>query len=356
MDENCLLYDWFACTLPCHGDFYNKYCQDVDTIFDGSVFIELLGLQNVSFQVGHGVRGYSRRLWFEGINIHLPGSDEKTEFCWLEMSGSGCRTFETVGHGNWDLLFKFALEYCHITRLDVSFDDHSGILDMPTLFDDTFKHRHFVTKSFCHKLVYELNERSASEAYTIYHGSDQSEVKIRIYDKAAQLHRVDEHWIRVEMELHRDRASDFLRLQEPLGKAWCGVLLNYLRYVEPTSDSNKWRWPLKKYWFDLVGAVEPLHLPAHKTVEYNLDKLHNFVFYTSGNAIRTAIQLSGVDNFLQGLIDQAPKELPDKYAALLPGLEDHNATSCIRDYLRLQNPYDAIQELLAEDREGKYSA
>lgn len=340
MDDNCILYDWFACTLPCYGDFYYKYCQDVDTIFDGSVFIELLGLQDVSFQVGHGVKGYSRRLWFEGINIHLPGSDEKTEFCWLEMSGSGCRTFETVGHGNWDLLFQFALEYCHITRLDVSFDDHSGILDMPTLFDDTFKHRNFVTKSFCHKLVYELNERSASEAYTIYHGSDQSEVKIRIYDKAAQLHRVDEHWIRVEMELHRDRASDFLRLQEPLGLAWCGVLLNYLRYVEPSSDSNKWRWPLKKYWSDLVGAAEPLHLPAHKTVEYNLDKLDKFVFYTSGNAIRTVVQNCGVDVFFQHLLELAPARVPVKYFSLLSDRSDLNATSRIREFLKSYGAHD----------------
>lgn len=356
MEPDCLLYDWFACTLPVNGEFYKKFCQEVDSIFDGSVFIDLLGLNQVSFEVGHGVKGFSRHLWFEGINLHLPGDSEKCQFLWLEMSGKGCRAFESFGHGNWDILFRFALQYCHVTRLDVSFDDHSGILDMNTLFDDTFKYRSFVSKSFVHDIQIRFNERTSEQAFTIYHGSEQSEVKIRIYDKAAQLHRADEHWVRVELELHRDRASDFLKLDLPLGDAWSGVLLNYLRYVEPSNDSNKWRWPLKPYWKNLVAAARPLHLPAHKGVEYNLDNLNHFVFHTSSNAIRTAIQLSGVDNFLQGLIDQAPKELPDKYAALLPCLEDHNATSRIRDYLRLQNPYDYIEELVSEDREGKYSA
>lgn len=348
MDDNCLLYDWFACTLPTHGEYYKNFCQEVDSIFDGSVFIELLGLQDCCFEFSHGVKGYSKRLWFEGINIHLPGSDEKTSFCWLEMSGSGCRSFESFGHGNWDVLFQFALKYCHITRLDVSFDDHSGILDMLTLFDDTFKYRSFVSKAFCHKVICDFNERTNTDSYTIYHGSEQSEIKIRIYDKAAQLHRLDEHWIRVEIELHRDRATEFLRLNAPIGEAWCGVLLNYLRYVEPSEDSNKWRWPLKKYWSDLVGAAVPIQLPAHEGVEYNVDKLYRFVFNSSSNAIRTSIQLMGVDAFLRSLLDNAPVKMPDKYLALLSDvdLQGKNATSRIRQFLRFNDSYVSNEDRL----------
>lgn len=48
---------------------------------------------------------------------------------------SGCRAFESFGSGNYEALFDGAHlepEDVHTTRLNIAFDDHSGLLDIDT--------------------------------------------------------------------------------------------------------------------------------------------------------------------------------------------------------------------------------
>lgn len=311
--ENCLLYDWLNFTLLEDGKWFDEYGE---SIADGHVIIELLGMAGVTFQVLNGVRGYSKKLWFDGINIHLPSETQHN--VWLEMSGSGCRAFETYGHGDWEKLFSFALEYCHITRLDVSFDDHSGILDLRTLFMDTYFDRAYVCRANKHEVNLSWDDRTGDDGSTVYHGTRQSNTLVRIYDKAKQLKHEGEHWVRVEMELHEENASDFMRLEGEIGAKWCGILLNYLRYVEPdANDGNRWRWPLKSYWSELVAQAEPIKWPKKPGVEYNMMHVDSYVFGQAGNSIRTYIEVFGVDAFLTRLKETIPAMVPEKYKKLI---------------------------------------
>lgn len=310
--DNCILYDWFNFTLPEDGDWYYEYGESLK---DGQVIIDLLGMSGCDFTVLSGVRGYSKKLWFDGVNIHLPSEQQNN--VWLEMSGSGCRAFETYGHGNWDKLISFALCYGHITRTDVSFDDHTGLLDMLTLVNDTMN-REFVTKAYKHGIEIGLDDRlSGYDGMTVYHGKRPSNTLIRIYDKAQQLRRYDEHWVRVEMELHDENARAFLELPGTIGEKWSGVLLNYVRYVDVSeTDSNRWRWPLKSYWSDLVGAASPIKLYSAPGAEYNMESVDRYVFGQAGNSIRTYIDIFGIDTFLQRLKETRPLFVPDKYKLL----------------------------------------
>ena len=48
---------------------------------------------------------------------------------------SGCRAFESFGSGNYKAPFneaRLAPEDIHLTRLDIAFDHHSGLLDIDT--------------------------------------------------------------------------------------------------------------------------------------------------------------------------------------------------------------------------------
>lgn len=311
--NNCLLYDWLSFTLPEEGDWFNEYGE---SLADGHVIIELLGMSGVAWEVCNSRHGYSKKLWFDGINISLPS--EKQHNIWLEMSGSGCRAFETYGHGDWERLFSFALKWCHLTRLDVSFDDHSGILKMSEIVDDTFFKKEYVSKALKHRLQMDVDDRRAGSACTVYHGSRQSNTLIRIYDKAEQLQRDGEHWVRVEMELHEENARRFLELEGDIGSKWCGVLLNYLRYVDPVeTDSNRWRWPLKDYWAKLVQDAQPIRLFVKPGVEYNMMNVDRYVFGQAGNSIRTYIQVFGVECFLQRLKETQPFATPEKYKRLI---------------------------------------
>lgn len=318
MDDQ-IIFDWFSATLPTsfEDQFTSPYCSK-----DGFGLIAVLGGQDAPWEAKdtNARGGYQGGVYLDGLNIHFPGDKQEHPNFFLEMSGKGCRSFETYCSGDWNSLFSFASENMHITRLDVAFDDHSGLLDMQTLFYDTFFKREYVSKANKHELQSSWDDRSPDSAFTIYHGSPASEICIRIYDKAKQLGYDKEHWIRVEMQLRGDRASSFISEYlkcNDLGTLFCSVLLNYLRYVDPCdTDSNRWRWPLKDYWSALVDGAYPLKL-SKPGVEYNVFNLENFVINQAGNSIRTFIELYGVDRFLERLKETRPAVLPVKYKEIL---------------------------------------
>ena len=280
MDENIILIDWLSLT--------SKY-------YDVLGFQELLGLAGVNWVSTKGAHGYKDRLYFNGISIHFNGRDDMG--VWCEMSGQGCRAFETFGTGDYQKLFDCVfMGDCKITRIDIAYDDHTGILDIQRIANDCL----------CSNYVSRLRSwdvRMSNKGTTIGHGSEQSLIYIRIYDKAAERNCAPgTHWIRVEMELHDDRAYEFLMLQSSIGDSFCGVLCNYLRYVVPDEiDSNKSRWAMADYWADLLCGAQKIKLYKKPGIEYNIDRCEHYVYQQSGNAVDALIQIYGSEVFLQKL-------------------------------------------------------
>ena len=299
MQEDKILYDWLNITSKIHNTYD---------------FIELLGFQNVVWQEFNGAKGFRKRLYYGGVSIHY---DREDSYIWLEMSGQGCRTFETFGNGDYESLFALVQENpdeMHITRLDVAFDDHTGILDIERIFDDV-RNQNFVSR------FKKYEARIGSDGLSVYHGSKESLIFIRIYDKAAERGFKDcRHWIRVEIKFGDERALQFINYDAPIGTKLAGVLKNYLRYVVPSeTDTNKRRWEDADYYTALVGAVEPISLYVKPGVEYNYFNLENYVIRQAGNAIDAFIEIRGVSGFLSDLKDRFtvpnPKymEVVDKY-------------------------------------------
>lgn len=299
--ENVMLFDWV--TLSYKGE-------------DPQTFIDLLGMRGANWEpMVKGRNGYRQGIFFGNISIlydGLPGMG----IC-LDMSGQGCRSFEEFGTGDFEGLFHLARtdERFHLARLDVAFDDHSGILNMNQLFHDT-DDQEYVSKFRRSMLEKEFND--GRPGITIYHGSKKSDILIRIYDKAAERGLPeDKHWVRVEMQLRDDRALAFAMSDLTPGDTFLGVLVNYVRYVEPDGeDSNKWRWPMKDYWAELIGAVGRVRLFVKPGIEYNIMQLDNFVFSQAGNAISASIQIHGVNDFLHKLHERETTNNP-KYERLV---------------------------------------
>lgn len=294
--DNLVLYDALTFSSKLHST------QDI---------IELLGLTSCPWETIKGYYGYRDRLYFNCISIHFNGSDDMG-IC-VEMTGQGCRAFEEYGTGDYENLFDLLLYHdkqMNLTRLDVAFDDHSGILDIYRLAEDTRK-QCFVSRFVDWKI------EEGNKGITVNHGSNKSEIFLRIYDKAAERHLDDgSHWIRVELQLRRDRALSFIKSAGSIGDRFCGVLLNYVRYVEEDEfDTNKWRWCLLPYWSDLVGTVACISLYVKPGTDYNIDRLEHFVFRQAGNAIDTYIQIKGEDAFKQNLQKRGTMKNP-KYERL----------------------------------------
>ena len=83
----------------------------------------------------------------------------------------------------WKDIFAFIHDNSlHITRLDVAYDDHTGILDIERIADDVQSQRYVSCMRWWE--VTRSSQRVSCQA-----GSPKSKVLVRIYDKAAERRR-----------------------------------------------------------------------------------------------------------------------------------------------------------------------
>lgn len=308
--ENLILFDWLT---------FTSHCDSPESI------MELLGLKHISWQkMEKGRNGYRQRYFFENISILYDGADNMG-VC-VDMSGTGCRAYETYSTTGWNSLLRElhdAPEDYNITRLDMAFDDHTGILDIDVLRDDTDDH-HYVSRSRSWKVEY------GSAGTTIYHGSPKSNMYIRIYDKAAEQAANSEdpraledvHWIRVEMQMRDEIALGFVNglMINPVGVQFRGVLHNYLRYVVPTDDTNMSRWDMTPYWAELLEGVQKIRCWSAPGVDYTVWNLSNYVVNQAGNALDCYLRIFGYDDLIRELGKRSVK-MSSKYQRLLAKYE-----------------------------------
>ena len=269
---------------------------------------ELFGLENCKWETGKACNGYKSALWFESIKILFDGTDDMG-VC-VELSGQGCRTFETFGHGDYGYIFDTVFsepDGYNISRLDIAFDDHTGLFDFGQLAKDTFD-GNYVSKSKTWSVTLGNKEK------IIYHGSKQSDVLIRIYDKALERKKL-EHWIRFELQLRREKAYNFARLYDSINASFYDVVFNYLRYIERTEE-NITRCPMRDYWQEFLGQAQRVSLKSDLGIDYNLLSLEDYVIKQAGNSIDTYIKIVGIDNFKEQL-NRRDTILSDKHKKLL---------------------------------------
>ncbi len=295
--ENCILVDWLTFT------------SKIDSI---SSLLDLLGLTSADFtECAHGRNGYRQMITFQGISILYDGRDDMG-IC-VDMSGIGCRSFESFSKVGWPDLFSCLLYESgsyNITRLDAAYDDHSGILNIDVLRDATDDH-HYVSRSRTWEVDY------GSEGTTIYHGSKRSDMLIRIYDKAAEQGLDQDHWIRVELQMRDQNAIGFVKstLNSDLGCTFLGVLRNYLRYVTPVPDVNMSRWPETDYWFSLCCDIQRIRIWSSPGSEYTVFNLENYVINQAGNALDCYLSIFGTEDLIYQLGKRSIRMSP-KYEKL----------------------------------------
>ena len=155
--ENKILVDYFS--------FTSKFDSP-------ELLIKLLGFDNpdkpVMFISRSGARGYKDALYFEGVNIFYNHSLNND--VWVEMSGKGCRTFDSFSSSDWNYLFSFILaepDNYHITRLDLAFDDFEKFLNIDKIKKEIIKQNYQ-----SHMRFWECCD--SSQGITCYLGSPSS--------------------------------------------------------------------------------------------------------------------------------------------------------------------------------------
>lgn len=300
--ENAILVDWLTVT------FHDVSPLDIMRYL-GMDSPDIVWEDRLVFQ-----DGYPRQYSFANITIRF-GADDAANYVSdqkksaadkvrtdmgvsLNMSGNGCRSFETYGSGNW---LEFFSTICNLdtrvvfTRLDLAFDDFTGILDMNQIRSDV-EDRNYTGSPKMASFVWKDDQKLDLQGLTIYIGSRKSPIFVRIYDKAAERGFTDRHWIRVEICMRADRAvaavAEILNGMD-VGRCFSGVLRNYCCFREPTNDSNKSRWPVADYWEQLLNGVDRIRLWISPGEPYNFRKTEEHMIRQYGQALIAAARIRG---------------------------------------------------------------
>lgn len=301
--------------------------------------------------------GYPLQTYWNGITFSYGAEQEKyykdpskarsdMGIC-VNFSGKGCRAFESYGMGNWVKLLaelftlrdsgfrekKGKLYSYSITRIDLAYDDHIGLLDIYAVRQH-IEDRAYTSPTKYSEIHWSDNQDTDIQGITCQVGSNKSDIKIRIYDKAAERGFKDRHWIRVELQLRDDRASSAaleLIKNNSIGMTVSGILRNYLMFRCPTPDTNKSRWPVALWWEYILENMEKIKLWVSPGEAYNFDNTEYWFFKQYGQAIVVMDKLH--DIFY--VTDKAKKlysvsDLAPKYKKFLADIEPrHNSFDVI---------------------------
>ena len=288
-DKNRLLVDWLSFTITDYS------LEDIAS---------LLGLSLSEFNPFRGRYGYKTRLSFGGINILIDGSPDqngKSNIC-VEMSGQGCRDWETLGCPDYIRIFQMACNgELKLTRLDLAYDDFQGLLPFDTILEKSIDLKEVVTTWLSWEVT--LSNKGKSISY----GSRQSDCYARCYDKAAERGYCNgEHWIRFETvfkdEVALQVASLIIQSENFNDSMYFGILADKIRYVESSDDSNKSRWPTSEFWDNLTNNSNFVHLQTNLGDPYNLDKKSYHFFQQYRKQLITQFSVYGFDHFVNQLL------------------------------------------------------
>ena len=349
---NRLIYDWVSFSTRIHKP---------DEIMD------LIGMRDCPWEILTSGNGYTHRHHFGGVSISFIDGDMSHVggFYLLDMSGQGCRTFETYGNGNYDALFKLvqkelskpkAMQDVRLTRLDVAYDDLSGLLNIDQICDKT-RCQEFVSRIQRYESIY------GSKGNSVNFGSKGSNIFIRIYDKARERGFTDgRHWIRCELQLRKENACGFVNKLpgNTLSGLYTGVLKNYLSFREPDpDDSNKRRWDESSWWTAFLDNARAISVAEKPGVIYNLSACEKYVLTQPVGSIKTLIKIYGADEFIE-MIRKAPNPKNPKYRRLISEVEHERARQeCLPgdEFVELNND-DTLVELseLADEMRAELRA
>ena len=201
------------------------------------------------------------------------------------------------------------------TRLDLAFDDHTGILDINRIRQDV-EDRNYTGSPKIASFVWKDHQETDIQGLTVYVGSMKSPIFVRIYNKAAERGFNDRHWIRVEICMRKDRAmaavAEILKLQD-VGKTFCGVLRNYCCFRESAADTNKSRWPIADYWENLLQGAERIRLWISPGEPYNFQKTEDQLIFQYGQALQAFVAIHGNIHILLKRSREAHPDLKKKY-------------------------------------------
>lgn len=281
--------DWLSFTLP-----PDESLSVADTSF-------LLGFHPDDFTMSSkGANGYRTMHILSGANLRILSNGNKEMGIHVDVSGSAISTLlsawrKKITHSTpfgtdavslpdftytvlLDLLDTLFKMHASFTRIDLSIDDigchYYSCDDVLRLIEN----KQLISKfRKCNVHYSRLLSNGTKQGDTIYLGSRQSEIMLRIYNKSLEMeHKHNTHfpykWVRWEVELKKDRANQAVkRLLETLNisQIALGILKNYVRFIVHDSP-NRFTCSTDSTWDSFLNNLDgvSLYIPdTPKTIE-----------------------------------------------------------------------------------------
>lgn len=239
MTRNQILVDWIQYT----------YKQD-QAPEEALAFIK----QNFSdfTLLSKGALGYKKQAIFSGVKVFWDGSLGMGTH--VQVPGKACRYLESQDIDLFKLVPDLAgLEKVQMTRLDLALDIEADPISrlVASIDQDLYISKARNIKYITSKQGEEL------KVETIYIGSRQSTVMLRVYDKALEQKTEDgKPWTRIECEIKKDYIPMVAsQLSNSINLTVKNLIWTYFRPLE-RKEKNISRSPVAKYWLDILGECE----------------------------------------------------------------------------------------------------
>lgn len=236
-----------------------------------------------------------------GINVQIPGNAIRT---YVELYGDSglIRLMERV-HAHRD--------QCHLTRLDLALDDFSDRFYTLDTLRNELESGSIVSywKTSEVRFRHSISNPGEYLEKTIYFGSIQSDVSMRVYDKKLeQLHKgLDKEevealpsWVRWEMVFRHKYADAVLDQLVQFNFDFVNLFIRVLNYrfriVDISQDTNRSRCPMKELWVKFIQNMEKLRLRFDQP-QHSLRRTMNWLESQVMPSLAGIWQAGGLDGF-----------------------------------------------------------
>ncbi|MDR1693236.1 MAG: replication initiation factor domain-containing protein [Oscillospiraceae bacterium] len=316
VDYNCF-------TLRCksyedRGERHSSGYDDVRYLIEG-----ILRLKPEQFEpMENGGRyGYRKGVSFNGIEIYYDGNSLDMGAN-VSMSGTGCRTYAQF-HPMEDLLGRIydGVKDGEInpTRVDLAYDDFEGCL-APKRIIDIIREGQMRTrvKRRCRAII-SIDGTDKDEGDTVYIGSEKSDKRTRIYDKAKEQGDYEGVWNRLEMVFRHDHARAVLEAlvagELPLGETMAGILSDQIAFIE-RDDVNISRCSLAAWWVEFLENVKRIRLMLKEKPVQTVERLAEYVDRTLSACVYVLSETFG-DSFWQRIKERGKQKIRRRHLSML---------------------------------------
>ena len=312
MNKNDLLVDWLEFT--CFQDFEELGSEERKKL-------ESWGFDLEKFEhLESGLMGYKKRMWGNYAQILYAGNAGMRTH--VILSAKGVRAYE-VNNKAENLINILTHEDISFTRIDLALDIKDNSIEFKQILE-YLNNNYIVTRFKKYKYVVEkqlAEDGQQTLGETVYFGSRNSSIFIRIYDKAKQMKQEEGNWIRIEI-VYKDEHANALALyisqsKENLGVLFSKTLNNYIRFVEKSNDSNKRRWKTADFWARILEDSGRLKL-SFKGEEVDPKRTADWFKTKVAPSIAFLNLYWGGDmNTVESIITGAEEKMPEKYKKIL---------------------------------------